>query len=188
MRESSGREGQFSVVVHADETNNPDFVRDVRNLAYLLNRSASEFIDLILTDMAFLDVTFTDGSGNEIEISTDCFEINVSGLDEYTAEAAEAAHQERLRLWCRDTFCKPCSSTIRPHVRAEVLPMFLVIATVLKALHPSEAARWGKTPAPSIDGRTDHHLKSKGRRRNWRSRSQKSIRSMRTVYKPVKKE
>ncbi|MEQ8328096.1 MAG: hypothetical protein RIE84_11290 [Parvibaculum sp.] len=188
MRESSGREGQFCVVVHADETNNPDFVRDVRNLAYLLNRSASEFIDLILTDMAFLDVTFTDGSGNEIEINTDCFDINVSGLDEYTAEAAEAAHRERLRLWCRDTFCKPCSHTIRPHVRAEVLPMFLIIASVLKACHPEEAARWGRTSALFADERTQLHLKGRGRRRNWRSRSQKSMRSMSAVYKPVKKE
>lgn len=180
-----GREGQFCEVVHADEADNPDLVRDVRNFGYLKGRSPSDFIDLILTDLAFLDVTFRDRSGNEVELDTDCFEVDLTGLNEREAEAAEAAQQERLRLWCRDTFCKPCSHTIRPHVREEVLPMFLFIASVLKACHPVEAARWGKTARFSADERTDLHLQSRGRRRNWRSR--KSARAMKAVYKPVKK-
>lgn len=180
-----GREGQFCMIVHANEVENPDFVRDVRNLAYLLNRSPSDFIDLILTDLAFLDVTFTDSAGNEVELDTDCFEVNLTGLDVSEAEAVEASQQERLRLWCRDTFCKPCSRAIRPHVREEVLPMFLVIASVLKACHPEEAAGWGRTSTLFADERTGLHLKGRGRRRNWRSR--KSARAMKAVYKPVKK-
>lgn len=136
-----------------EDLKNPALVRDIRNAVYGMRLKPSEVIPTILTAYARKDFKFTDADGNPVDLNTSCIERDdsndewcidsASGLAELREEEAEAAHQERLRLWCRDTFCTHCDPAIAPRVRIEVREMFLVIANILKAMNPAESSKWG---------------------------------------------
>lgn len=172
-------------VVTVLESSNPDFVRDVRNYTHSLGWSETEFVDRLLTQLALYEGSFVDADGNDapVDLNTDCLEADTDDLDDAQAVHVEAAHQERLRVRCRDTFCKPCPPNMRPHVRVEALEMFLLVATILKAVDPAVAQNWGKRSVQTARSQEDtaRHLRAHGRRMG-RASSPRAQKAMRSVY------
>ena len=189
----------MSEIVNKAEAANSNYIRDVQNCAYALDWSETEFIEKILTAYAQLGDVFTDANGRPVELNTACLEADWSpdeakdGHGEMTDEEAEAfekAHQERLRLWCRDRFCRPCQQTVNPHIQEKIMPQFLVIASILKAMHPAQAATWGTRPVENAGDNGDNtdttrYLEAHGRRRNRLLREKKIGRAMRLAYRPI---
>lgn len=56
-----------------------------------------------------------------------------------------------VRYWYRD-LCEPIPDGVTPHVRIEARARFIVLATILRAMHPVAAIGWGTKNPPITDG------------------------------------
>lgn len=56
-----------------------------------------------------------------------------------------------VRYWYRD-LCEPIPEGTTPHVRIEARGRFIVLASILLAMHPISALTWGKGSPPVDDG------------------------------------
>lgn len=56
-----------------------------------------------------------------------------------------------VRYWYRD-LCEPIPEGVTPRLRIEAKGRFIVMASILRAMHPISAITWGKGVAPELDG------------------------------------
>lgn len=137
------------VVTDAD-LSNPEFIRDVRKLAFDLQVKPSQWLGYLYDALAEYVGLFVDKRGQLVEIDLDLFEVEDELLFNGASTAAETA-RESMRLWFKDFCCTPCPPETRPMVRRESKERVRVLATILRAAHPRKAMLWGLRPANDND-------------------------------------
>lgn len=131
--------GRASRLVSDTEINNSEFVRDVRNFAAPLGLRPAEWLDRILELLALYDGCIVDGRGRPVHLDTTIFLPTDDEIDNGTAAVIEY----RMRNWFEETFATPVPESVTPHVRVEAKERFRIVASILRARFPMQAAMWG---------------------------------------------
>ena len=126
-------------LVSDKELSSGEFVRDVRNFAADLGERPAEWLDYVLELLALLDGCIVDGRGQPAYLSTEIFLPTDQEID----DGVGAVIEYRMRNWFEETFATPVPESVTPHVRIEAKERFRIVATILRARFPAQAAMWG---------------------------------------------
>lgn len=128
-----------SRIITDAELSNPAFIRDLRAYAAELRVSCDRWLDYLLDAYRDYPGLIVDGLGREGVLNTEVFD------------------EPSIRYWFRDFAGTPCQPDIVPRVRREAWERVRALATILRAVDPVAASRWGIRAAndgPDIAGRT----------------------------------
>ena len=99
----------------------------------------AEWLDYVLELLALLDGCIVDGRGQPAYLSTEIFLPTDQEID----DGVGAVIEYRMRNWFEETFATPVPESVTPHVRIEAKERFRIVATILRARFPAQAAMWG---------------------------------------------
>lgn len=128
-----------ALVVGYGDLRNAEFIRDVRNFGQSLGVPAARWLDFVLELFARFEGCVVDELGQPVELNTEIFLPSDEEIDRGQASAV----QVRIRGWFNETFCACVPAHVTPHIRAEALERFGLVATILRAAFPREAMMWG---------------------------------------------
>lgn len=121
----------YASVVTESELTVP-FVRDLRRHAHALHIACGQWADFLAESYCNYPGRIVDEAGMEVMLNMDVFEW------------------PGVRYWFRD-FCKPAPDHIVPRVRSVSKQRIIVMASILRAIHPAPASLWGRTIANDVD-------------------------------------
>lgn len=103
---------------------NPGYLRDLRNFTAGLNISPDHWFDWLVDSYRdFQGLVITNRK--EVYLDTEVFD------------------KQSIREWFRDHIAKPVPAGIRPRLREESRERMRVLATIISARYPFEAAKFG---------------------------------------------
>lgn len=126
-------------LVNDRELSNPEFVRDVRDFGFGLSKRPSEWLDFVLELFARFEGCVIDDRGHPVRLNTEIF----LPTDKQISDGVGAVIEYRMRNWFEETFATPVPESVTPHVRIEAKERFRIVATILRARFPAQAAMWG---------------------------------------------
>lgn len=126
-------------LVSDKELSNGEFVRDVRNFAAGLGKRPADWLDYVLKLYASFEGCIVDGRGRPAHLDTTIFLPTDQEID----DGVGAVIEYRMRNWFEETFATPVPENVTPHVRIEAKGRFLIVASILRARFPAQAAMWG---------------------------------------------
>ena len=112
-------------IVTDDELNNPEFVRDVRALAYTLYVEPIDWLDYL--DALYQDYRGWISDGSSEEVFLDMEEFDRSYIED----------------WFERFCCTPCPANVTPRVQERSQERVRIVATILRARFPERAMLWG---------------------------------------------
>jgi hypothetical protein len=120
------RRTQSRVVTERELT--VSFIRDLRRHANALHIACGQWADFLSESYCTYPGRIVDDAGCEVTLNMDVFEL------------------PSIRYWFRD-FCKPAPDDIVPRVKLAARQRIIVMASILRAIHPVPASLWGKNIA-----------------------------------------
>lgn len=134
-------------IVTNDELKNPDFVNDVLAYAQSLGLRPALWRPYLTKQYASYKGRIVNGKGEEEFLDMTLFEVDEDILfaaNDVTNSAKEVSiANNAIREWFEYWLCNPRSYRQPAYISEETIEKLRIVATILRAKNPDEAALWG---------------------------------------------